>query len=489
MPRLTVQPHTIVTGLRWSAARQAHARAHKLRFGCLSEYLNARCGLVRSVERVRRGRAFLLVGVHKTTDTTRKHTNCQVMGVGSCPVTLKKHPQPAQKAAPSEPPQPRFRTGANYLTRLARRPSVSGLTPPATDQQPRRPVRTRRYNITACTADLLGTPRTGRHPLTSPATLSVTLSSDDATTLHHLIQRDIAAVTAGDLTVLSRLSMNTAALAAHFHTLQATIPTSTPAPIHPIPAQRTAPETSIFHDADGQAGFDFDEPAAPPAPSITNRTPLTSTPALSVLAQPNLNIAPTSGSTASAPTALTAPNNLSRAPWGAGTPGTASPAPAHPLQSPALNALPLAPTSATHPITATHSVEDARTWVRTQLMTGAPCPCCDQLARISKRSLTHSMIRVLLTMLRTAGTEFTSLPALKAKMTAAGEKDLGRDEAMLAYWGLIEEATTKRPDGGRRGYWRVTDIGAQFARNQIALPSTVYTYNGIAQAPTGPLEV
>ena len=66
-------------------------------------------------------------------------------------------------------------------------------------------------------------------------------------------------------------------------------------------------------------------------------------------------------------------------------------------------------------------------------------------------------------MLRAGGHgSFVHLP------TVLGRKQA--DEAKLRYWGLIEEELKLREDGGRAGWWRVTDAGALWARGLSAVP-------------------
>jgi len=57
----------------------------------------------------------------------------------------------------------------------------------------------------------------------------------------------------------------------------------------------------------------------------------------------------------------------------------------------------------------------------------------------------------------------------------------GRDESGLHYFGLIEEATEKRDDGGRAGWWRVTPRGGLFAGDMIKVPRHVRVYDGNVQ--------
>lgn len=114
---------------------------------------------------------------------------------------------------------------------------------------------------------------------------------------------------------------------------------------------------------------------------------------------------------------------------------------------------------------------EARRWLRQQAMDrGAACPCCAQRAQVYRRAISTSMARDLITLVRTvgAGRPF-HLPT---------ELGYGGDAAKLAYWGLLVEDPTPRPDGGRAGWWQVTELGAAYARGTVMLPRHAHVYDG-----------
>jgi hypothetical protein len=113
----------------------------------------------------------------------------------------------------------------------------------------------------------------------------------------------------------------------------------------------------------------------------------------------------------------------------------------------------------------------AREAVMTMRHTGLACPCCDQYARVYRRRLNASMVRALLCMYVEAGTtDYVHTPTL-----LAGKRG---EEARLSYWSLIRESDGERTDGGRRGWWRVTDRGELFLNGDITVPSHALVYNG-----------
>lgn len=113
---------------------------------------------------------------------------------------------------------------------------------------------------------------------------------------------------------------------------------------------------------------------------------------------------------------------------------------------------------------------EAQNWLRHQLDEGAKCPCCTQFAKVYKRKINASMARSLIVMWRAAQLEFQHIP------TTVGARS--REEGKLAAWKLIEEEARVRDDGGRAGYWRVTDLGYQFAHGFVTIPKYAKFYDG-----------
>jgi hypothetical protein len=52
------------------------------------------------------------------------------------------------------------------------------------------------------------------------------------------------------------------------------------------------------------------------------------------------------------------------------------------------------------------------------------------------------------------------------------------DHAKLRYWGLIEEEPVRRDDGGRAGWWQITDRGEQFVRGTLKVPKYALIFDG-----------
>lgn len=118
-------------------------------------------------------------------------------------------------------------------------------------------------------------------------------------------------------------------------------------------------------------------------------------------------------------------------------------------------------------------LKQARDELREQAETGGRCPCCSQWAQVYYRTINAGMAAGVVGLYRWALAhpgEFAHLPTVLGRRSA--------EEAKLRYWGLIEEESALRPDGGRAGYWRLTEYGASWALGRIRLPRYVRVYDG-----------
>jgi hypothetical protein len=113
---------------------------------------------------------------------------------------------------------------------------------------------------------------------------------------------------------------------------------------------------------------------------------------------------------------------------------------------------------------------EARAWLLDRVEAGACCPVCTQLAKVyDNRQINAGMAVSLIKMYRVGGTDWVHVP------TMVGARS--REEGKLAYWDLVEEATEKRPDGGRAGWWRITPRGERFTLNELRVPKYARVYD------------
>lgn len=114
------------------------------------------------------------------------------------------------------------------------------------------------------------------------------------------------------------------------------------------------------------------------------------------------------------------------------------------------------------------TLEQARDWLRERLHDGAECPLCTQYARVYHRKFNSGMARVLIAQWRSHGLGYAHTARLVPGL---------REGAKCAYWGLMEEETERREDGGRSGYWRITEKGRLFVLGMIRIPAWANVYN------------
>jgi len=110
---------------------------------------------------------------------------------------------------------------------------------------------------------------------------------------------------------------------------------------------------------------------------------------------------------------------------------------------------------------------------------GCVCPCCNQNAKVYRRSLNSTMARGLIWLyqLDPEGKMWTDVPKQGPKWLVSK----GGTFALLAHWGLIETAENFDKSKRTSGMWRITPLGRQFVERRVQLPSHVYLYAGKVQ--------
>jgi hypothetical protein len=105
---------------------------------------------------------------------------------------------------------------------------------------------------------------------------------------------------------------------------------------------------------------------------------------------------------------------------------------------------------------------------------GGNCPCCDRWGRIYPRTINETMARSLIWLCE-APTEngWVNIPTHAPRWLVRSNQ-----LPTLRYWDLVERAGSKSVDKKYPGLWRPTELGRVFARDEVSMPKTVYTYNG-----------
>jgi hypothetical protein len=115
---------------------------------------------------------------------------------------------------------------------------------------------------------------------------------------------------------------------------------------------------------------------------------------------------------------------------------------------------------------------DARDQLRDLVADGATCPCCRQHAKVYRRKVNASMVRALAAIYKRGGTRrFVQVNELRSDGLQYPE------HSKLAYWDLIEAETSRRDDGGRSGFWRVTAAGESFLHGHTRIAKYALIYN------------
>lgn len=126
------------------------------------------------------------------------------------------------------------------------------------------------------------------------------------------------------------------------------------------------------------------------------------------------------------------------------------------------------------------SLEAAQAWLRERLGAGAHCPCCGQFSKIYAERPRAGASRAMVTMYNYVRLDWIHVPSTE---------QLGREGGAIArmrYWGLLEESTEKRADGGNAGWWRVTPKGLAWMRGEITVPKFAILYNARCYGLYGP---
>ena len=112
---------------------------------------------------------------------------------------------------------------------------------------------------------------------------------------------------------------------------------------------------------------------------------------------------------------------------------------------------------------------EVKDWLAENMDGGVACPACTQMVKLYRRKITSPMARGLIKQYRVAGREYAHSASVAREET--------HEFSQLAWWGLVEEHDGRRDDGGRAGWWRISDLGESFVRGEVAVPKYVYVYN------------
>lgn len=124
----------------------------------------------------------------------------------------------------------------------------------------------------------------------------------------------------------------------------------------------------------------------------------------------------------------------------------------------------------------TITLGEAKRKLRENLLKGDTCPCCNQSAKMYVRSITSSMAYGLILMSQ-HDEEYIHIEDFFKNMVGVPSSIRG-DIPKIRFWGLIEPRIEPTEDGNpNSGYYRLTDLGRNFAKKQINVMDKVKLYN------------
>jgi hypothetical protein len=133
------------------------------------------------------------------------------------------------------------------------------------------------------------------------------------------------------------------------------------------------------------------------------------------------------------------------------------------------------------PLPDSATLGEAKTWLRGNVEEGTRCPCCNQMAKVYRRRVNSQQVRALLLLYRKRSTQFAHVTTVDKSLEGNGG-----DLSKLRYWGLTEEMPETRPDGGRAGYWRVTELGEKWILERATVARYARIYDGKLLSLDGP---
>lgn len=144
--------------------------------------------------------------------------------------------------------------------------------------------------------------------------------------------------------------------------------------------------------------------------------------------------------------------------------------------------------------TASTPLEHVRAYLSERLDDGVVCPACNQYAKVYRRAMTSTAVRLMIALGRQASynrEQFFHVPTILREYLPDVAHQ-GGYATLAKHWGLIEEEVHTRPDGGHAGYWRLTANGGAWLAGALLVPRYALLYNGeclkLEGAPTSAAE-
>jgi len=116
------------------------------------------------------------------------------------------------------------------------------------------------------------------------------------------------------------------------------------------------------------------------------------------------------------------------------------------------------------------SIEEAKTWLKTNSKTGCICPCCNRLVKIYKRKLNSGMAQELIDLYCLSYNDLETKYHHHTKFAKLSGGELSK----LTHWGLVCEKPNTIEDKRTSGFWGITKKGIQFVENKISIEKYIF---------------
>ena len=120
------------------------------------------------------------------------------------------------------------------------------------------------------------------------------------------------------------------------------------------------------------------------------------------------------------------------------------------------------------------TIKEGKAFLRSNFKKGSSCPCCGQFVKLYSRKLNNSQVRGLINLYNLdlkATNEFFHVRTITSDVNLTG------DFAKLVYWKMIEEKSNEDSTKKNSGYWKITELGRRFLRNEIKVPSHILLFD------------
>jgi len=134
------------------------------------------------------------------------------------------------------------------------------------------------------------------------------------------------------------------------------------------------------------------------------------------------------------------------------------------------------------------TVEKAREQLMRARWDGTRCPCCDQYAKVYRRTITGTMACWLIWLVQSYRRE----PRWYHVRESFGNANPARkyhtgDYGKLLHWGLIVASEEEVEGKKSAGYWKPTRRGYRFVLGKISVERHAYVYNRECIELAGPM--